>query len=136
MSLEGLDGSFCCIGLVDIGWDELVSGVPGLGDGSEVVSAGFVVEYLVLDFVAFGLESGHDAPVCSYSMAVVAGLEGFHENGIGVTVVGQHDVLVATVRAGGESAHVLCVELADGLYKHVEFVCGRGGGIDGGSYGF
>ena len=46
MSLEGLDGSFCCIGLVDIGWDELVSGVPSLGDGSAVVCIGFVVEYL------------------------------------------------------------------------------------------
>mgnify|MGYP006187013679 CR=1 FL=1 len=90
----------------------------------------------MLDFVAFGLESGHDAPVCGYSMAVVAGLEGFHKNGVGVTVVGQHDVLVATARACGESAHVVCVELADGLYKHVEFVCSRGGGIDGGSYGF
>jgi len=73
----------------------------------------------VLDFVAFGMEAGHDAPVCGYLMAVVAGLEGFHENGIGVTVVGQHVVLVATAQAGGESAHVVCVELADGLYRHM-----------------
>jgi hypothetical protein len=122
VSFESLDGSFRCIGSVDIGWHELVSCVPSLGDGSAVVGTGFVVEYLVLDFVAFGVEASHDAPVCGYPMAVVAGLEGFHENGVGVAVVGQHDVLVATARACGESAHVVCVELADGFYGYMEFV--------------
>ena len=54
-------------------------------------------------------------------MAVMAGLEGFNKDSVGVAVVGQHDVLVATARADGEAAHVICVELADGFDSDVEF---------------
>ena len=54
-------------------------------------------------------------------MAIMVGLEGFNKDSIGVAVVGQHDVLVATVRADGEAAHVISVELADGFNQDVEF---------------
>ena len=53
-------------------------------------------------------------------MAVMVGLEGFNKDGVGVAVVGQHDVLVATARADGEAAHVVSVELADGFNPDVE----------------
>ena len=41
--LEGLDGTICCIGMVDIRRHELEGGVPVLGNGVAVGLAGFVV---------------------------------------------------------------------------------------------
>ena len=65
--------------------------------------------------VAFVAEASHDAGMSSNAMAVVVRLEGFDKDGVAVTVVGQHDVLVAAAQADWEAAHVVCVELADGL---------------------
>jgi hypothetical protein len=58
------------------------------------------------------------------AMVVMVRLEGFNKYGVAVTVIGQHDVLVATAGAGGESSHVVCVELADGLNGDVQFMGG------------
>jgi hypothetical protein len=52
----------------------------------------------------------------------MAGLKRLNEDCVAVTVVGQHDVLVATAGAGGETAHVVSVELADGFDPYVEFM--------------
>ena len=104
MCLEGLNGTFSHIGTMDIGRNKLERSVPVLGDGGEVFLAGFVVEDLVFDIVAFVTEVGHDAGMSSDAMAVVARLEQFDKDGVAVTVVGQHDVLVAAAGAGGETS--------------------------------
>ena len=70
------------------GGDELVRCLPVVGDGSAVLLACFVVEDLVLDDVAFLFEAGHDAAMGGDSVAVMAGLEWLHEDGIAVAVVG------------------------------------------------
>lgn len=101
----------------------MVCCLPVVGDGSAVLLAGFVVKDLVLDGVTFLFEAGHDAAMGGDSVAVMAGLEWLHEDGIAVAVVGQHYVLVATAGADGEAPHVVGVEFADGLDGDVEFLC-------------
>ena len=86
--------------------------------------AGFVVEDLMFDNVPFVAEAGHDAGMSSNAMAVVVRLEGFDEDDVAVTVVDQHDVLVATTGAGGEASHIVHVEFADGLDGDVQFMGG------------
>ena len=49
-------------------------------------------------------------------------MEGLDEDDVGVTVVGEHDVLVATARTDREAAHVVGKELADGSDPNMEFV--------------
>jgi hypothetical protein len=48
-------------------------------------------------------------------------------DGIGVAVVGKHDVLVAAARADWEASHVVGEEFADGVRPDVQFFGGRGG---------
>ena len=54
-------------------------------------------------------------------MAVVFGLERLDEDDVGVDVVGEHDIVVPAARADGEAAHIVGVELGDGLDAYVEF---------------
>ena len=68
------------------------------------------------------LETRHDAVVRRNEVSVVPRLEEFDHNGIGVDVVRQHNVVVSTEGADGEAAHVICVELADGITDDVEFL--------------
>ena len=49
-------------------------------------------------------------------------LEGFEQNGIGVDMVRQHNVVVAATGADGEADHVAYVDLADGLTDDVELI--------------
>ena len=65
-------------------------------------------------------------------MAVVARLEAFYKYGIAVTVIGQHDVLVAAAGACGEAAHAVCLEFADGfgaMWSSCVVVDGGGSGV-------
>ena len=73
------------------------------------------------------LETCHDAVVRRDAVLVLPGMEGFDQNGIGVDVVRQHNVVIDSVGADGEAAHFICVELADGIKYDVEFLgfCGR-----------
>ena len=72
--------------------------------------------------MAFFVEAGHDAGMGSDAMAVMAQSEGLDEYGVAVSVVGQHDVLVAAAGGCGEAAHVVRVEFADGLNCDVELM--------------
>ena len=72
--------------------------------------------------VASLLELRHDASVGWDVVAIVFGLEGLDKDSVGVAVVGEHDVLVATVRADWEVAHVVSEELADRLDPNMKFV--------------
>ena len=55
------------------------------------------------------LETRHDAVVRRDAVSVVPGLEGFDQNGIGVDMVRQYNVVVATAGADREAAHFICI---------------------------
>ena len=67
-------------------------------------------------------EAGHDAVFFGEAVAIVTGLEWLDQDDVGVYVVGKHDEVVAAARAEGETAHVIGVELAYGLYTDMEFL--------------
>ena len=67
------------------------------------------------------LDTRHDSVVIRDAVSVVPRLEGFDQNGIGVDVVRQHNVVVAVAVSDGEASHVICVEFAYGLNDDVEF---------------
>ena len=94
---------------------------PLFGDGKILGGSDLVVKHLDVDGVAPELEAMHDAVVGYDTVAVVLGLEGFYEDHVAVGVVCQNDVVVAAARADGESAHVVGVELANGLNDDEEF---------------
>ena len=99
VGFEGADGTFSDVAAVDIGGNELVRGLPDVSDVATVLLAGFVVEDLVVNDVTARLEAGHDAGLGRDTVAVLAGLEGLDEDGVGVAMVGNHEVLVAAAGA-------------------------------------
>ena len=60
------------------------------------------------------------AGVCGDTVAILAGLEGFDEDDVGVAMVSEHEVLVAAAGAEWEAACVVGVESAGGLDPEVE----------------
>ena len=83
---------------------------------SAVFLAHFVIKDLVVDDMAVILEAGHDASVGRDVVEVFLCLEGLNEDGVGVTVVGDHQVFVAAAVADGEASCAVGVERADGFY--------------------
>ena len=76
--------------------------------------------------MAASLEAGHDTGVGQDAVAVFLCLEGIDEDGIGVSGVSDHEVLVAAAGADWEASCVVCVERADGYYPYVELSDGLG----------
>ena len=70
----------------------------------------------MVDDMTTSLEAGHDAGVVRDAVAVFPCLEGLDEGGVGVAVIGYHQLLVASAGADGEASYVVCVERSDGLY--------------------
>ena len=66
----------------------MVGEVPILEHDTAKIFFSFVVEYLVFNYMAVLLETVRDAVVCGNSVAFMLGLEGFHEYGVAVAVVG------------------------------------------------
>ena len=52
------------------------------------------------------------------------------EDGVGVAVVCDHDVLISTARLDGETFTIIGVQLAGGLIEDMEFI-GGGSIVDG-----
>ena len=77
--------------------------------------------------MAMLLEHGHDGGAGGDAVVIILGLERFNMDYIGVTVVSEHDVLVAATGVDREAAYVVREELADGLYPDVKFI-GSGAG--------
>ena len=71
---------------------------------------------LQIDGVIAFLEVRHGAVVGGKAVLVVFRLEWFHQDDVAVDVKCQHYVVVSAAGANWESAHVICVELADGLH--------------------
>ena len=107
MCLEGLDGALGNVAAMHVWGDELVCAFPVVGDDSTVFSTGFVVQYLVVDGVGLCCELTHELVVGRDTVSVLAGLEGLDQDGVGVTVVGKHEVLVAAARPYREATHVI-----------------------------
>ena len=72
MCLEGLDGAFSHIGAMDVGRNELEGSVPVLGNGGTVCLAGFIVENLVFDNVAFVSDAGLSLSGCTANELLVS----------------------------------------------------------------
>ena len=103
----GADGTFGYVAPMDVGGYQLVCRCPDVSDVAAVFLAGFVVEYLVVDGVTASLEVGHDLGVFGYAVVVFLCLEGLDEDGVCITVVGQHQVFVAAAGADREAACVV-----------------------------
>ncbi len=69
--------------------------------------AGFVVHDVQRGLSACGGESCKDVGVGRNAMCVAFGGEGADQDGVGVRVEGDHDVLVAAARARCEAARVV-----------------------------
>ena len=119
---EGEDGSFINVTAVDIWRDKLKGAVPVFDNGTAVFGTGFVIEDLEVNTVAFGLEASHDVVVGGEAVAIVARLKCRDKYGVGVDMLGEHDVSVATSKADGEPTHVVSVELTDWLYPDMELL--------------
>ena len=113
---EGADGSFCDVAAVDIRRNELEGAVPFFNDGAAVFGTGFVIEDLEVNTVAFGLEASHDGVVGGKTVEIVVRLKYRDKDGVGIVVVGEHDVSVTRSGADGKPTHVISVELTDWLY--------------------
>ncbi len=57
-----------------------------------------------------GFEPSHDFVVCWDSKMVGLGFEWLYQDCVGPGMVGQHDILVATLGADWETAHVVGVQ--------------------------
>ena len=100
VGFEGADVTFRDVAAVDIRRDEMEGAVPVFNNGVEVFGTGFVIEDLEVHTVSFGLEASHDGVVGCEAVAIVARLECRDKDGVGIYVVGEHDVSVAT--SGGD----------------------------------
>ena len=108
--LEGANGTLSSVLSMHIGRDTLVRCLPFNLNDTFVFSANFVVEDLEVDFVAAGAETIHDGVVCCDAILVFFSFEGSNKDGVGITMIGSHDVLVAAVRSKGEAASIVGVE--------------------------
>ena len=78
MCLEGADGSFGDVTLMDIRGNELELRPPLLIDIELVGCAVFIVKYLEVNAMAAFCEAGHD-PICGgEAVAVVSGFKWLH----------------------------------------------------------
>ena len=95
MRLEGADGAFGNVTVMDIRGHELELRPPILFDVELVGCTEFVVKDLEVDTMATLCEAGHDSIYGSEAMVVVAGFEWLHQDGIGVHMVGENEEVVA-----------------------------------------
>ena len=68
----------------------MVCGLPDVGDVAAVFLAGFVIEDLVLDDVAFSLEAGHNAGVSGNAVSIFSCMERFNEDGVCIAMIRHH----------------------------------------------
>jgi hypothetical protein len=107
MGFKCADGLFGFVPTVHIGWDELECAFVCVSDYKFVGFAGFIVQDLLFDLDVAGFETRHDFVVCWNAVMVSLGLERLHQDCIGPGVARQHDILVSTLGADGEPAHVV-----------------------------
>ena len=96
MCFEGADCTLSCISTVNMGWYQLVSHFPFRLDDALVFSTYGIVKYLEVyqNVVVFKLL--HDVAVGKESVFVGDQLEGSGNDGIGITMICYHYVLIFT----------------------------------------
>ena len=88
--------------------------LPGVSDGVLVGCTGLVVEDLEIDHKPLGRQTGHDGIVGFDAVFVASGFEGLLKDEVAISVVCDHDILVARSSFDGEPTRIICVEFADG----------------------
>ena len=121
MRFEGADDALSSIATVDVGGDQLELGTPFFCDDTLILSAGFIVQDLQVHLMAQSLQTSHDCVVGFEAVAVFVRRERTGKNDIGVTMVGNHDILIAASGSDWETPGVVGVELADVLYTKMQF---------------
>ena len=96
MIFEGVDGPFRSITVMDIQRNELVGNFPVLLNNTLALGADFIVEDLEVNLVAARGEMMHGGVVSIDVILVLLGFEWCNEDGVGITVVCSHCVLVFT----------------------------------------
>ena len=81
--------------------------------------------------MAFGLETTLDVVVGGKTVDIVARLKCRDKDGVGVDVVGEHDLSIAISGADREPTHVISVELTDWIYPDMELLRLYGGEFTG-----
>ncbi len=94
-------------------------GAPSIGNMAFVLFACFVFEYLQVNMEVMEFESPHDVGVGLKAMGICASLEGASEDDVCITVVRNHDVLVAAAAEDGKAASVVDINPADVLHADV-----------------
>jgi hypothetical protein len=122
MGLECPDRTLSLVPTMHIWGHKLKCGLPGDGDGMLVGCTSLIVQDLEINCKTAGCQSGHDIIVGCNAMLVAPGLEGLLEDEITIGVIGCHDILVAQMGLDWETAHIICVELADGLNMDEYFI--------------
>ncbi len=125
MSFECAYGAFGFVATVHVGWDDLECAFVGVSGDKFVGCAGFVVEDLLFDLDVAGFESRHNFVVGWDAVMVGLGLEWIHQDRIGPSVVFQHDVLVSTLCADWEAAHVVGIKGVQFLFPAVHCCVGN-----------
>ena len=105
---------------MDIRGNELELCLPLPLNVDLVGCAAFVVKDLEVNALDALCEAGHD-PICGgEAVAVVAGFKWLYQDYIGIHMIGENNEVVAALRANGEPAHVISVNLADEFRCDVE----------------
>ena len=110
MIFEGANGALGSVASMHVGRNKLIRSFPFDFDDVFVRSAYFVVEDLKVNFMAAGAETSHDGVVSCNTVLVFFSFEGSDKDGVGVTMICRHDVLVATARSNGKAASIIGVE--------------------------
>ena len=122
MGLEGADGLPGSIAAMEIWGHQLVVTIPLFIDDTMIFSSVFIIKNLEVNPVTTLLEVGYNIVVGGNAMAVPIRLEVFDVDGVAVAVVGEHNVLITTVIALGETENIINVELANVGYLNVQLI--------------
>ena len=107
---EGANGALGSVASMHVGRNKLIRSSPFDFDDVFVRRAYFVVEDLKVNFMAAGAETSHDGVVSHNTVLVFFSLEGSEKDGVGIAMIGSHDVLVATARLNWKAASIVGVE--------------------------
>ena len=107
MRIEGADGAFCSITPVHMGGHKLILDSPALGHQSLVFCTGLVVEDLEIYVEAVNLEARHDVVIHLKPVLVRSRLELGGKDHIGIAVVSDHYILVATAASDWEASTII-----------------------------
>ena len=112
---------------VDIWWHQLVMVTPLLSYSTFVLCTGLVFEDLEVDENPILAQSSHDGLVSLQVMLFLAIIERGNKNCVGIEMIGNHEILVATLRLDRSAYRVISIYFTDVHRVHVKFVRLLGG---------